>query len=124
MNKTLALATRLTSMKHAIHGLTLLLTTQPNARLHAIAAIFVTLIGLYFGFTKAEWCWIILTITAVWTAEAFNTALEFLADAVSPDYHPLIGKAKDVAAGAVLIAAIGSVLIGLIIIVPYLFKSN
>ena len=124
MNKTFALTARLTSLKHAIHGLMLLLTTQANARLHAIAAILVTLIGLYLGFTKAEWCWIVLTITAVWVAETFNTALEFLADAVSPDYHPLIGKAKDVAAGAVLLAAIGSVLIGLIIIVPYLFKSN
>jgi diacylglycerol kinase len=124
MNKTFTLTARLTSLKYAIHGLKVLFTTQPHARLHVIAAILVTLIGLYFGFTKAEWCWIVLTITVVWTAEAFNTALEFLADAVTPNYHPLIGKAKDVAAGAVLLAAIGSVLIGLIIIIPYLFKSN
>lgn len=56
---------------------------------------------------------------AVWTAEALNTAFEFLTDVASPEFHPLAGKAKDVAAGAVLISAIGSVIIGLIILGPY-----
>jgi diacylglycerol kinase (ATP) len=56
---------------------------------------------------------------AVWTAEALNTALEFLADVASPEFHPLVGKAKDVAAGGVLISAIGSVGIGLLVLGPY-----
>jgi diacylglycerol kinase (ATP) len=72
--------------------------------------------------TKSEWCWIILAIVVVWTAEALNTALEFLTDAASPDYHPLVQKAKDVAAGAVLISAVGAAVIGLIILGPYLLR--
>ena len=60
-----------------------------------------------------------LAIISVWTAEALNTAFEFLTDVASPEFHPLAAKAKDVAAGAVLIAAIGSVVIGLLILGPY-----
>ena len=56
------------------------------------------------------------------TAEALNTALEFLADVASPEFHPLVGKAKDVAAGAVLISAIGSAAIGLLVFGPYLYS--
>ncbi len=97
-----------------------MLKSQHNAWIHALATFIVCVIGLYLGLSRSEWCWIVLAMMAVWTAEAFNTAFEFLADAVSPNYHPLIGKAKDVAAGAVLLSAIGSVIIGLIIIVPYL----
>ena len=62
-----------------------------------------------------------MAIMAVWTAEALNTALEFLADVTSPEFHPLIGKAKDVAAGAVLLSALGSVIIALLILGPRLF---
>ena len=74
---------------------------------------------LFCRLSNAEWCWIILAIISVWTAEALNTAFEFLTDVASPEFHPLAGKAKDVAAGAVLITAIGSVLIGLLIFGPY-----
>lgn len=87
--------------------------------IHALATLAVCVVGLYLGFTKSEWCWIILAIIVVWTAEALNTAFELLTDALIPDHHPLVGKAKDVAAGAVLISAIGSVVIGLLIIGPY-----
>lgn len=72
--------------------------------------------------TAAEWCWIILAIMAVWTAEALNTALEFLADVASPEFHPLVGYAKDVAAGGVLISAIGSALVGILVLGPHLLK--
>ena len=59
---------------------------------------------------------------AVWTAEALNTAFEFLADAASPNFHPLVKKAKDVAAGAVLISAIGAVVIGVLVLGPHVMK--
>ena len=101
----------------------MMLVSQRNAWIHLLATICVLMVGFYFGFTKSEWCWIVLAIAIVWTAEAFNTAFEFLADAVSPEYHPLVGKAKDVAAGAVLISAIGSVVIGILIIGPHLLAS-
>ena len=68
---------------------------------------------------REEWLWIILAIVAVWMAEALNTAFEFLADVTNPTFHPVIGKAKDVAAGAVLVAALGAVSIGLPIFGPY-----
>lgn len=73
---------------------------------------------LFFGLTGTQWALVILAMTAVWTAEAFNTGCELLADAISPEFHPLVGKAKDVAAGAVLIAAVGAVVIGVLVFVP------
>ena len=97
-----------------------MLRSQHNAWLHALATIGVCAVGFQLGFTRAEWCWIILAIVAVWSAEALNTAFEFLADVASPDFHPVVQKAKDVAAGAVLISAIGSVLIGAVVAAPYL----
>lgn len=99
-----------------------MLQSQQNAWIHAAATALVCGAGFYFQFTKFEWCWIVLAIVAVWTAEAFNTAFEFLADKISTEYHPLIGKAKDVAAGAVLITAIGAAIVGVIIIGPYFLK--
>ena len=78
--------------------------------------------GLCFGLSPSEWCWIVLAIMAVWTAEALNTAFEFLADVASPDFHPLVKHSKDVAAGAVLISAIGSAIIGLLILGPHVLE--
>lgn len=111
---------RLHSFRHATYGLALMLKSQHNAWLHAFASICVLVVGGLFRLSDAEWCWIILAIMAVWTAEALNTALEFLADAASPEFHPLIKNAKDVAAGGVLISAIGSVVIGLLVLGPHL----
>jgi len=96
-----------------------MISSQHNAWIHAIATVVVVIISICFGLTRTEWCWIILAIISVWTAEALNTAFEFLTDVASPGIHPLAEKAKDVAAGAVLIAAIGSALIGLLVFGPY-----
>jgi diacylglycerol kinase (ATP) len=71
-----------------------------------------------------EWCWMTLAIIGVWLAEALNTAIEFLTDLVSPEFHPLAGKAKDVAAGAVLIAAIGAGVIGMFVFGPHLLRMT
>ena len=97
-----------------------MIVSQHNAWIHAAATIVAVAAGFYLQLTKAEWCWIILAIISVWTAEALNTAFEFLTDVASPEFHPLAEKAKDVAAGAVLITAIGSVLLGILIFGPYL----
>ena len=118
--KKFSLKARLNSFKFAIKGIKTMLISQHNAWIHVAATILITLTGLYSGFDKFEWCAIVLAVIAVWTAEALNTALEFLADAASPEFHPLIEKAKDVAAGAVLISAIGSVIIAALIIIPYM----
>ena len=97
-----------------------MLRSQPNAWIHAGATVLVVAAGIFFSLGRAEWCWIVLTIISVWTAEALNTAFEFLTDVASPQFHPLAERAKDVAAGAVLITAIGSVVIGLIVFGPHL----
>ncbi len=95
-----------------------MLHTQHNAWIHAIVTCGVVVAGSVFNLTRFEWCWIVLAIMAVWTAEAMNTAFEYLADVTNPEFHPLIKNAKDVAAGAVLLSAIGSVMIGLLIFLP------
>jgi len=97
-----------------------MLRSQYNAWLHALATCAILVLAFILKINHSEWCWILLAIMAVWMAEALNTALEFLADAALPQYHPLVQKAKDVAAGAVLISAIGAVVIGILIFAPYL----
>ena len=97
-----------------------MIRSQHNAWLHALATAIVIGMGLTLHLSRFEWCWLILAIIAVWSAEALNTAFEFLADATTPTYHPLIGKAKDVAAGAVLITALGAACIGLLILGPHI----
>ncbi|MFC1765238.1 diacylglycerol kinase family protein [Planctomycetota bacterium] len=110
---------RLKSFDYALRGVLLMLKSQHNAWLHAVATLTVVVTGRCLGLTSSEWCWLVLAIMAVWTAEALNTALEFLADVASPEFHPLVEKAKDVAAGAVLISATGSTVIALLVIGPY-----
>lgn len=109
---------RCDSFKYAFNGIYTLFATQPNAKIHAFFCCLVIGGGFFFQITVTEWLICILAMTLVLSAEAFNTALEFLTDLVSPDYHPLAGKTKDVAAGAVLIAAIGAALIGFIVFLP------
>jgi len=93
---------------------------QHNAWIHATATVIVLATALLLRVSAADWCWIILAISIVWTAEALNTAFEFLADAASPEFHPLVRDAKDVAAGAVLITAIAAAVIGTVIFWPHI----
>ncbi len=99
-----------------------MLRSQHNAWIHALATIVVITASFACGISRNDWCWIVIVVLAVWTAEALNTAFEFLCDVTSPEFHPLVKQAKDVAAGSVLLAAIGAVIIGSIIFVPYLEK--
>lgn len=118
-NTSLTFNGRIRSIRCAMAGIRVMVASQQNAWIHAAATLIVVAVSLSFGLTRAEWCWIILAVTSVWTAEALNTAFEFLTDVASPEFHPVAAKAKDVAAGAVLITALGSVLIGLLILGPY-----
>ncbi len=113
---------RIRSFKYAIHGIILMLKSQHNAWLHAVASVLVLFVGFLFGLSDPEWCRLVLAIMAVWTAEALNTALEFLADVASPEFPPLVEKAKDVAAGAVLISAAGSTTIALLVLGPHAWR--
>ena len=111
---------RANSFLYAFRGIATLIRTQPNAVIHLFATIAVLILGWYFKLSAGEWLAILLSIALVWMAEAFNTALEFLTDLVSPDYHPLAGKAKDVAAAGVLMASIFAVAVGIIVFGPKL----
>ena len=123
MSQRFSLRSRIQSFRHAIRGIGLMLKSQHNAWIHAIASVIVLLTGSFFNLAPVEWCWLVIAIMSVWTAEALNTALEFLADVASAEFHPSVEKAKDVAAGAVLIAATGSVAIALLILGPHILKS-
>ena len=107
--------TRIQSFRYAIRGIGEMLRKESNARIHAIATVAAVAVGFALGISRIEWLAIALSITAVWCAEAFNTAIESVCDVASPDYHPKVEQAKDVAAGAVLIAAIGAAVIGVLV---------
>lgn len=109
------LGARARSFRYAWRGLRAMLASQHNAWIHAIAGLGACALGWMLGISLAEWCIVALAIVAVWTAEALNTAFEFLCDVAAPEFHPLVEKAKDVAAGAVLIAATGALAVGLLI---------
>jgi diacylglycerol kinase (ATP) len=119
MDKPFRFTGRIRSFTFAFAGIWTMLKSQHNAWVHACATVAVVCAGFFFGVSPAEWCWLVLAITVVWTAEALNTAFEFLADVASPDFHPLVKHSKDVAAGAVLLSAIGAVVIGLLVLGPH-----
>jgi diacylglycerol kinase (ATP) len=122
ISRTFSIAGRIASMKCAGKGISLTLRSQHNAWIHATATMIVVATGLYLGITLEQWCLIVLACAAVWTAEAMNTAFEFLADATTKEFHPVIAQAKDMAAGAVLITAVGSAIIGILVFGPYFLR--
>jgi diacylglycerol kinase len=109
------------SFRYAFRGMFLVFTTERNMKLHLGAAILALCLSWYLKLSWGEFLYIALSIALVFTAEAFNTALEALVDLVSPDYHPLAGKAKDIAAGAVLITAIHSIVVGIVVFGRHIF---
>ena len=111
---------RVRSITHAIHGIVEMLRSQHNAWIHACATAVTVALGLFLQISRMEWCFLVLAIVSVWVAEALNTAFEFLCDVASPEFHPVVKHSKDVAAGAVLLSAVGAVIIGALIFVPYL----
>lgn len=113
-----SLRNRIKSFDYAIQGISTFFKNEHNARIHAFATIAVIALGWYCKLNRMEWCWITLAIGLVFISEMFNTAIEYLTDLVSPEIHPLAKKTKDVASGAVLIAALIAVVIGLFIFMP------
>ncbi len=108
------------SFRYAIRGVAMMLALQANARIHAAATLVVVALGFWLKIERWEWCAVVASVGLVWTAEALNTALEALTDLVSPGEHPLAGRAKDMAAGAVLCAAVAAAAIGLVVFAPKL----
>ena len=112
---------RLRSFGYAFRGLAICFHTQANARIHALATVVVVALGFALRLAAWEWCAVVLSIAAVWAAECFNTAMEGVVDLVSPERQPLAGRIKDLAAGAVLAAAISAAAVGAIIFGPKLW---
>ena len=96
----------------------MLVRTEHNARNHLVATVAVAVLAVALGLTVSEWLWLIIAVCLVWFAEAINTAIERLADAVTTERNPHIGAAKDIAAAAVLINSIAAFLIGVVIFGP------
>jgi diacylglycerol kinase len=113
---------RLKSFKNAFSGLSCLVKYEHNARIHIFILIIALLAGIFLRISFSDWIAIILATGLVFTSECFNTAVEYLSDAVSEDYNEKIKKAKDVASAGVMISAIISVIIGLIVFLPEIYR--
>ena len=109
---------RWASFRYALAGWLYMLRYQKNTRIQAVATLVVILAGLWLGVTPGEWAVLVLAITMVWMAEFINAAIEAAVNLASPDLHPMAKVGKDVAAAAVLLGAVSSVLIGLLIFGP------
>ena len=112
---------RIKSFSYALNGIAQLIKGEHNAWIHLLATIVVVFLGCYFSISTSGWALLVLAISMVWLAEGMNTAIEVLANAVSTEQNPLIGKAKDIAAGAVLLSAIGAAIIGCLVFYPHVF---
>jgi diacylglycerol kinase (ATP) len=111
---------RVRSFGHALNGLRVMLAREHNAWIHAAFTVAAVGLAAALGISRLEWCAVVIVIGLVWAAEAFNTALEALADAAVPEQHPGIAVAKDAAAGAVLVCALAAAVVGGIVFAPRL----
>ena len=120
--KKFSMGDRLLSFSHAFRGIFYVIRSQHNFRIHLFFAVLVVLAGFLFSISVSEWLILMLTIALVLSLEMINSAIECLVDLVTKEYHPIAGKVKDIAAGAVLVAAIISIIIGLIIFIPKIWS--
>ena len=109
------------SFRYASDGLRLFFTTQRNARVQAAVGALALALAATLGVSRTEWAILVLTIAFVLVLETVNTAIEALVDLVTLEYHPLAKQAKDLAAGAVWLAALTSVIVGAILFLPRLW---
>ena len=119
-NRKFSFLDRIRSFKYAFNGLKFFFINDHNGRVHLFAAIIVIALSFYLQLSGLEWIAILSVISAVVVAEIINSAIEKLADVVSPEYHPKIKIVKDLAAAAVLVTAFLAVGVGLIIFLPKL----
>lgn len=109
----------LSSYRFAFRGILFAFRSENNMLIHLIAGVVVILTNYFLGVSKVEWLITLILVGLAWTAEIFNTAIEKLADRVTKEKDPLIGQAKDLAAGAVLVICIFAVACAMIIYLPY-----
>lgn len=117
------LTSRVHAFGHAFRGWGHVLKTQQNAWIHSLVAAVVIALGLWLELSAGDWAILVLTIAVVFTAEFINTAIEAVVDLASPGQHPLAKVGKDVGAGAVLVAALAAIVVGLLILGPPLWNK-
>ena len=115
-----SLVARIRSFKHAFRGIWLILHTQHNMWIHLVAATAVVAMGIYTNVTLREWLFLVIAIGLVVVTELVNTGIEYLGDAITDEQDENIRKAKDVSAGAVLIAALTAAVIAGLVFIPKL----
>ena len=115
------IANRTKAFAYAIAGLVYVFKTAHAIWIQSAIATCTVFVGFYLNISASDWRWIALAIALVWLTEIMNTSIESVCDALHPEHHPMIGIAKDAAAGAVLMAGIGAVVIGLLTYWPYVF---
>lgn len=120
--KSFSFKARLMSFSYAFKGIREVFKTQHNAWIHLVVAGLVAASGFWLDLSQVEWMAVILATGLVFAAETFNSAIELMVDKISPHHDPLAGKIKDMAAGAVLFAAIAAAIIGFIIFAPKLME--
>lgn len=111
------------SFRYAFAGLFYVFRTQRNFRIHLSITLLASLLGIFLGLSFTEWAVFAATVTIVLAAEMTNTMIEALVDLVSPEYHPLAKVSKDVAAGIVLLTALGAIVVGLFLFGPKLLTA-
>ena len=117
-HKKFSLEKRVESFKYALNGLKIVFREEHNARIHLIVSLIVIACGFIFHISTVEWIIICFAIGLVISMEIINSAIENLSDFVSPEYHKLIKKVKDLSAAAVLVCTISSVVIGILVFLP------
>ncbi len=110
------------SFKYAINGIWTAFKDEPHLKFHFSVAFAVVILSIMLKLTREDWAIIVLTIGMVIGLELTNTAIEEIVNSFTPDTHPAAKKAKDVAAGAVLIASVTAVIIGILIFLPYFLR--
>jgi diacylglycerol kinase len=116
------LKARLNSIRHAWEGISQVIITQQNARIHTGFTLVVLVMGIILGINRIEWISLVFVVGLVWTAELMNTAIELIIDLVSPEHQPVAKSCKDVSAGAVLASVITSIIVGILIFGPPLWR--
>lgn len=111
------------SFRHALDGMEFTLRSERNARIHLLIALAIVALGVWLQLEPIEWALIVAAIALVFAGEMLNTVVELTLDLVMPDENPLAKHAKDVAAGAILVAAVAAAVIGLIILGPRLGRT-
>jgi diacylglycerol kinase (ATP) len=113
---------RLRSFTHAFAGLVHVFKTQHNMWIHAAITAAVIAAAIFFHISLADWQILVIAIILVWAAEILNSAFEYLCDVVTAEFHPAIQKAKDIAAAAVLVTAVGAAILGVTVFWPYISR--